>query len=449
MPLPAEIIRIRTELEKAFALAYGMCTSIDSAWRRREDAREKLPGSVFALIGEYRNIVDNTGGIPADHYVYAPDNRGKNSDMIGYTASVADGRADKQKLLRLGRYLKKYFAIPDHEIEKIVRAYKAGTASADFTYRIVADTETINRAYETELCAEGSTYVSCMHGKFSGPTRPYHVYAHGEDAALAILERDGKIIARTVVSRLKHRFIRCYSVERKPEYCTQLEHFLRADGYEKGNLVGVRMRYIESCGRVLIPYFDGSASYATRDGNELVGTNYRDSADYECCNTDGEGVDLHRTACNDCGERVDDNELTCVGDAMICDHCLDHHYIYGWVDRRNQEYMSRDDAVEGCNGDYYASDISGAWSDSDGILHFECDHTTCACCDSILDGDSVLEVDSDNYCFECASTCAECDENFLSAETVVFDNADYCSEECAAAVRERAIATLSGELFPA
>src|ERR1019366_4929676 len=105
---------------------------------------------------------------PSDHYVHLSITETE-TDMVAYTPSDAYGIADRQGRLKLGRYLKKTFdGLSDAEIQGHVTALKSALALIDKPAELhfATDIPTINRIFETEMKACGSSQVSCMHGKW-------------------------------------------------------------------------------------------------------------------------------------------------------------------------------------------------------------------------------------------------------------------------------------------
>lgn len=155
-------------------------------WKEREQAR-------FA-DGTYKPVPVPLD-YPADHFVHLSITETE-TDTVAYTPSEAYGEADRQVRLKFGRYLRKAFPdLTDVQVQAHVISLKSALAVMDapVTLHFATDRETINRIFETPMCACGSTYLSCMHGKFSGEVRPYHVYADSPDVAVAYITAQGEI----------------------------------------------------------------------------------------------------------------------------------------------------------------------------------------------------------------------------------------------------------------
>jgi len=73
-----------------------------------------------------------------------------------------------------------------------------------------------------------------------------------------------------------------------------------------------------------------------------------DDARWRCDNTDGTADELGGRTCEDCGDRIpeDDGYWTGRGeDHLVCESCCDDHYAYVYGRRGSQYYVHEDDAV--------------------------------------------------------------------------------------------------------
>lgn len=285
-------------------------------WRWREYTR--------LYDGTYRSIPDLGLSIAyePDHYLHLAST-GTEPDMVAYTASPDKGIADRQTVIKFGKYLKKYHGeeLTDAQIQNAVTLLKTKLTATPATLRFTTDRDTISRIFETETRACGSDAVSCMHGKFEDWTnRPYHVYADSPDVAVAYLEESGQIKARSVVSTKDKVFVRLYSVDGCNVLCEQLRQLLDEAGYEKGSLEGNRLNKLPTRkGKEVLPYIDngGMGVYESR-GHWVVCDPSDDNVEYTCDDTDGTGT----PKCSECNEYEDD--CSCIW----CD-CCEERYAHG------------------------------------------------------------------------------------------------------------------------
>lgn len=249
-------------------------------WQQREQQR--------LMDGTYKPIPLPLD-YPASHYVHLSTAKTED-DYVAYTPSDEYGKRDRQVRLKFGRYLHKTFEqLTDAEIQGHVTALKAALALVDqpAVLCFATDRDMLNRIFETKMCASGSTYESCMYGKFQHDTiRPYHVYADSPDIAVAYVLAGEEIISRSVVSTKDKKWIRLYSRSGgdNDTDCRVLESLLSAAGYREGELEGNRLTRLDTDG-VMLPYIDGGSQHIERAGKwwEVV----ESGGDYVADCTDG------------------------------------------------------------------------------------------------------------------------------------------------------------------
>lgn len=68
---------------------------------------------------------------------------------------------------------------------------------------------------------------------------------------------------------------------------------------------------------------------------------------------------IENVCCDDCGERVSEDDITYIGDRNVCPHCLDHEYTYCEI---TAEHCRSRNAIEIVSGEY-----SGTYIDMDAL----------------------------------------------------------------------------------
>jgi hypothetical protein len=143
------------------------------------------------------------------HYIHLSEHEG---GMVAYTKDEDAGMGDRQTRVRPGKYLKEYFGNVLKEPEIAKWCAVMGTTVGDSDLKFATTPDDIIRVYRRGP-------HSCMKAhKSSG------VYG-GFDLAVAYIERDGKITARTVCWPAKKRYVRIYGDG------TRLQRALHDEGY--------------------------------------------------------------------------------------------------------------------------------------------------------------------------------------------------------------------------
>lgn len=364
--------RHKAELDAVSALveyAHRYGCSLPVVWMRRESAR--------MADGTYRSVpVGLPFNFPPEHFVHLPQ-KSTDTDSIAYTESADKGHYDRQTVVKIGKYLKKYNPdLTDAEIQEHVMQWRCALNAGNAELKLATDIETINRIFETELCAKGGRSVSCMQGDFADRTvRPYHVYADSPDVAIAYLACGNAIVARSVVSTKDKRIVRAYALAGRQDLCTKLVNELKAIGYTYGSLKGSRLTAREYNGDVTAPYIDGDCYTFDYSGGAYFTVCPR--GDYEARNADGtaehegercsdcedrlvrgegyngrcESCANEYSCCEDCEEEYRSDEGYCVGrreEKCVCDYCCRNNYT-----RVGDLYLPNDEVVEACDETKY------------------------------------------------------------------------------------------------
>ena len=334
----------------------------DSAWRSREESRfddgtyKRLPPSIRHAPWFF--YLDGRGGRHArsvpdrDHYAHLSLADGA---KIAFTESPEKGAADRQTVMKPGKYLTKYFShvLTADQITKIATEICAMYAPA--TLCIATDADDIERVYTT------GTH-SCMAYRasyFVGPCHPSRVYA-GPDLAVAYINKaDGSGIgARAVIWPEKKIFSTVYGD------AIRLESALEAAGYHSGDLSGARVQKIcAGAYGYVMPYVDGISSAEVR--GEFITLDVR-CGELDCQKQNG--VTGEGYTCCSCGVGISEYErfsYTTDSDGPFCEGCYDDVTVYCDYYGETRE----DTAVRMANGDTWcqrAFDNHGFTCDGDG-----------------------------------------------------------------------------------
>lgn len=419
-------------------------THITDGWIARENGRMN-DGTYKPIPYDFANVLT----FPTNHFPHIPA-ESNDSSMIAFTESAEKGQRDKQTRMKFGRYLQKYFTyLTDVDVQEYVRLYQASQVESTYTVKYATTESDIRAAYETEMYACDSSATSCMYGKFAHWTvAPYFVYALSPDVRVAIMrDATGTIVGRTVTSEIRKRYVRIYTARSSARHSeiltTKFTEKLHADGYTQGDLRGCRIRRLEGTrGRVIMPYIDGSADYASyySDAFFKLGTD----GGIQCNDTDGYSDDeSNRTQCARCNERYDSEDMNgTYEDGDVCNDCIGEYVDATYRVNRTGYFLS-DDCRQDCDGEWYTE----AYADNnltyrDDEYHTEsCGHLDIYCagrhCDfSSADDDDFEQWDSENFCEDCyrdlsEKTCPTCSSTITITEsTEDIDGDYYCAGEC-------------------
>jgi hypothetical protein len=361
---------------------------------------------------------------PADwHLLVLEWPHGSDSDpsRIAYTRSDEHGKANRQTVTSVGKYLARHFpALADHAIRDIAMRHKP------YEFKLWDTVSGIVRSVQ-----EGPH--SCMRwGNFDRDTdtHPYETYdpKYGWRAAVR-LGTNEMITARCLVNVEEMTFVRSYTRRDSSEQYSHsdeaIEVWLRDQGFTKRcSWGGMKLAKITT-GRYnddfWAPYLDGDCKNVADEGDHLLITI---DGDYTFDRTDGHADGASGCSCEDCGERVHEDDLRgigyhCdrqVGECCIGDYTLvhgrggDQYYIYyGDAIRVNDEYydpdyISRYDIVQLDDGDYAHRDDAvyleqrDIWVSNDDECWVHC---TSSCstehiddCVELADGDWALDSDA-------------------------------------------------------
>ena len=285
-------------------------------------------------------------------------------NQLAYTRDEAAGKADRQTVTSVGKYIKRHWpALPDHilrdaaalyvpdrieygtGIQFLIRGVEFGPRSCmQSGYGTIPFTERDNRQLKSWL-GNPEDNDEPRWGR-----HPYAVYVPEFGWGMAIRTSEGQVLGRCLTwtdpeDSSRKVFVRSYARNKGGDLAQSgsdhiIESWLKERGFEKrcGWPHGARFAKLDHPNSgYMMPYLDGSCESERRvsegwDNERNVSYFFRTSGgDYVCDNTDGSTSedDEDMTCCEDCGESVHQDDITSVGatgDRYVCQHCLDNDY---------------------------------------------------------------------------------------------------------------------------
>jgi hypothetical protein len=256
---------------------------------------------------------------------------------VRYTPTEEYGKADRQVVTTLGKFLTKHYPqIGEGEIKRWASTYAGLSQPTELLFAETPD--------EVE-----DVYVngpeSCMSGgddAFDSNEHPARIWGYCKDTAVAYVKAGGKITGRALVRKSKKLYIRMY-----PSDNPRLEAALRLAGYKHDSLglEGVKVPYMEQRKGVLMPYVDGIGSASWDGGSTLTITG---DGGISCTNTNGlcYPENDQGESCSNCGSRHDADEMghSDYHEHDVCPSCSDH-FTRAFVARGERDWISNDEVV--------------------------------------------------------------------------------------------------------
>lgn len=247
-------------------------------------------------------------------------------------AKVVLSPDQKPRMMRLGKFLKKSGS-PEEVINKSGACAKKLKMLDSTKLKFTSTREEVLWVYQNGP-------HSCMKNEDA-----VQVYCT-DDVAVAYLELDGKVVARSVVCQnpdIGLQYVRAYGL------ADVLVAALEERGYESGDLDGCNVLNIwRGDGEVTMPYIDGglSADYPNPNDKFIVLSNH---GEYVCDDTSGI---LRRPRCECCGGY--EETIFCeYREEDLCEHCYDEEMVYV----NDERYHKDDDKIQELeDGDYALAD---------------------------------------------------------------------------------------------
>jgi len=318
------------------------------SWHYREQTRGQLHPAIYAAMSHAK---------PDDWHQLVlewPRQSAVDVSQVAYTRDDKYGEADRQLRVSVSKYLTRHFSrVSSNIIRDIAAKYVNGKfkfvhTMAEMLYVIIRGPS------------------SCMGGKdadyFHDSHHPYEAYDPSLGWHMAVYqEADGSYTGRALCNG--KTYVRSYRASSATYSQTddRMEAWLKEQGYDKScDWSGFKLKYIpvrNSCG-FIAPYLDGNCKGLTERGfgdtMEIVDSDDSDAV-WRCDNTDGTADEISGRTCEDCGDRMgeDDGYWTGRGeDHLVCEGCCNDNYSYVYGRRGSQYYVHEDDAVR-VNDTYY------------------------------------------------------------------------------------------------
>jgi hypothetical protein len=174
------------------------------------------------------------------------------------------------------------------------------------------------------------------------------------------------------------------------------------------------------------PYMDSFHWGDGVDSNDCVTfQTYADGANYTANSTrgeyDGDDECNNRVECDECSDRVSEDDYTYIDDRCVCENCISNNYTYSELDG---EYVNDHSVVR--------------FADTGNVCHESnvSDHGFCCegCNDCFEDNCNYSETDSADYCENCYcdrfSRCEDCSYEVVTDDAIDCDG-DTCCQDCA------------------
>jgi hypothetical protein len=399
---------------------------------------------------------------------------------LAYTRDERAGQDDRQTLTSLGKYLKQHWPnMADHHIRDFVAKY--ATAA---TFHIERTKEAIVNAVQKgpASCMKFNEDDECERNQLDKlGAHPYEVYDPQYGWHVATRRMGHQIVGRALlmqrdnIESMPKYFVRTYrhkDGERYSQPDDELVQWLRDQGYDHHNeWKGERLAYIpirdNRNGEFVAPYIDGGAQEVDIERERMPDGTYKQylhitrSGEWQCSNQDGTATEQNSCTCEDCGQRISEDEQRGTGiydDHVVGECCIDE-YTHVTGRRGNEYYVPNDEAVS-VGGDYYDRDYlsdnniveleNGDYCDLDDAVSvndawYHCDDDAIVCdhagdyqlrddCVELHDGEWALEDEawecagSGNFYLHDDDTPVEIDDN-LYHEDYVPDNTPALTPE--------------------
>lgn len=333
---------------------------------------------------------------------------------IAYTRDDANGIADRQATVSVGKYLTRHFpTLRDNIIRDIAARYVMGTFKFVHTMRGMLDV--IENGPSSCMGSKTADYFRC------GGHHPYEAYdpEHGWHMAVYV-EADGRYTGRALCNG--NTFVRTYRAS-DSTYSSEddrMRVWLEEQGYTKEyGWDGYYLKHIpvsNGCGFVA-PYLDGGHQHVIVDGNRLIINGDDGNAEFECTNQNGDASAVNSRTCEDCGDHVPEDDGYWVGrgeEAWVCRSCCHACYVRAYGRNGDTYYINNDDAIY-CGEEWYH------------VNYLSDNNIVCLEDGDYCDLDDAVFVDGEWYHSDDERTCYTVDgEHELKDNCVELENGEYC-----------------------
>lgn len=273
---------------------------------------------------------------------------------IAYTRDEKYGEADRQLVTTIPKYLTRHFpTLRSDTIRDIAALYVE--AQIGIVRTIPEMLEIIEHGPSSCMSGEADNW-SCLGGH-----HPYEVYDPQYGWHMAYVKEGDRYTGRVLLNDTT--WVRTY---RRADVTSiysssddRLNAWLRENGYANAkDWEGFKLRYIRAgnnCGFVA-PYLDGTSKDVDIHHDEYLRVVGSGEGEYNCNNTNGDADECARYRCDNCNDRMDEDDSYTVYrhcDLIVCRYCYESDFIEV-IGRRGETYAIRDsDAIE----------VDGMWYD--------------------------------------------------------------------------------------
>jgi hypothetical protein len=381
-------------------------------WHYREQTKDKMHPAIYAALAYARP--------DRWHRLVLEWPRQSEVDVaqIAYTRDEAYGEADRQLRTSVSKYLTRHFpALSSSTIRDISARY------CEASFYII---DTLPEMVHVATNGPGSCMAKPADAfRNLDGAHPYEVYDPEYGWAMAVVKEGNVFTGRALVN--DNKYVRTY---RRQEDCAgnrsaysdvdeRLISWLEEKGFEKrSGWRGFKLKRIDArndC-EFVAPYIDGSHQEVDVEGDYLRIVN---DGEYDCCCQNGDANVKSGVTCEDCDERMDEDDTYHVyrdSSRCVCQHCYGDSYtsVYG---RRGERYAVDNDDVTEVNGEYYDCN----WLEDNEIVQLH-DGEYCRQDDAVLIGsvDAYYPSESYDICFTKAG------EYELLSDCVELEDGEWC-----------------------
>lgn len=304
--------------------------TVDNAWQYNillRTTHGEIKPVVWGGEGWWRSSNQRWSQMP---YVSITD-----KNKIVYTPNIEYGKADRQIITKVGKYLNQNF----NEIldDQTIRfwANRHNELYGDHKLHFALTGDDISWVYEhgpmsCMVMDRDNRYIKTI-------THPVRVY-ESPDVAVAYLFKTGRtdrVMARTVVNTKNKQWTVIYGDKQI------LENILRQQGYTPGGLQNCRLKYITDTynHNILCPYLDGTTINVRvyRDSAMKLWLMVDDNGEYVADTTTGyldEALETFTCSCCEttCFDNDDDGRHSTYEDGDICSSCMNEYFVEARID---------------------------------------------------------------------------------------------------------------------
>lgn len=316
--------------------------------------------------------------------------------MVSYCPSVEYMERERFVRVKPGRYLSQFFSgvLSPDKIKLYAESWNTDAKKYVLKFVENDDPDGWVNVYENGP-------YSCMKGEDC-----VRVYAYpGNGLRLAyMVDLDERIVGRAILRDDEEYkgYVRIYPAKNNSDDIAlnmAMRELLAGAGYgSQINLDGVKVHRIwhdRGAHSIVMPYIDagsgGSQSCSRPDHDDNYVTLGEDVI--QCCSQEGY-VGGRVSSCGECGCDIYDEEdmhTTYDGEGeTVCGDCLEENYVLGFIYRRTQGYIHREDAI-------YCDDTGEYYRDSSTVLEWhgigQCEH-----CGDYFQFENMFETDRGWMC---------------------------------------------------